>query len=239
MPKLHFEDLILWENEDFLLINKPPLISTLHERTKDKTDSVISLLRLYNPDYQICHRLDKETSGILALSKHAEAYRHLSMQFERRKVEKFYHAVVEGKREFEQQIVDLPILKLSKKGLVAISKEEGKKALTTFQTLKFMGNFTLVEARPYTGRMHQIRIHLSRLKAPIVADLAYGGRLVYLSELKKKFKLKQDTEEQPLMQRVALHAYELKFKGMQDEDISGQAPYPKDFGTLVKQLEKK
>ena len=89
MPKLNFEDLIIFENDDYVLINKPPLMATLDERTEDrKTTSIIALLRNYEPTYQICHRLDKETSGVLAIAKHPEAYRHLAMAFERRKVQK-------------------------------------------------------------------------------------------------------------------------------------------------------
>ena len=87
--------------------------------------------------------------------------------------------------------------------------------------------------------MHQIRIHLTCLKAPIVCDETYGGKMIYLSELKKKgFNLKQETEELPLIKRVALHAYSLKFTLLNGEEIQIIAPYPKDFDVLVKQLEK-
>ena len=91
---------------------------------------------------------------------------------------------------------------------------------------------------PITGRMHQIRIHLACLKAPIVADSMYGGKDIFLSELKKKFHLKQDTEELPLIRRVALHAHSLSFNLLDGSPIAVEAPYPKDFGVLVKQLEK-
>jgi 23S rRNA pseudouridine955/2504/2580 synthase len=239
MAKYNFQDLILFENEDFVLINKPPLMATLDERTEDrKTTSIIALLRKYQPSYQICHRLDKETSGVLAIAKHPKAYRHLSMAFERRKVEKIYHCISKGVHNFDQQEANFPILKLSKKGMVTIDFKEGQKAHTTFQTIKHIGNFTLIEARPHTGRMHQIRIHLKALKAPIVADEMYGGEWVYLSDLKKKFHLKKDTEEQPLMQRVALHAFALSFEGFKEDKIYVEAPYPKDFAVLLKQLEK-
>jgi len=239
MSKIHFEDLILFENEDFVLINKPPLMATLDERTQDRrTTSIIALLRNYEPSYQIAHRLDKETSGILAIAKHPEAYRHLAMAFERRKVRKIYHAVSEGIHTFEEQEAVFPILKLSKKGMVTIDFKEGQKSHTTFQTLRHIGNFTLIEARPHTGRMHQIRIHLKALKAPIVADEMYGGRKIYLSEIKRKFNIGKETEEAPIMQRVALHAYALGFDGLNGETIYQQAPYPKDFAVLIKLLEK-
>lgn len=239
MAKYKFQDLIISENQDFVFINKPPLMATLDERTEDKkTSSVIALLRKYQPDYQICHRLDKETSGVLAIAKHPKAYRHLAMAFERRKVEKIYHCISKGIHHFDKQEALFPILKLSKKGMVTIDFKEGQKAHTTFQTLKHIGNFTLIEARPHTGRMHQIRIHLKALKAPIVADEMYNGDWVYLSELKKRFHLKKDTQELPLIQRVALHAFALGFEGLEGEKIYVEAPYPKDFAVLVKQLEK-
>ncbi len=239
MARIDFQDLVLFENEDYILLNKPPLMATLDERSQDrKHTSIIALLRKYNPDYQLCHRLDKETSGILAVAKHSQAYRHLAMAFERRKVTKVYHAVSEGIHHFQQTEATFPILKLSKKGMVTIDFREGKKAHTTFQTLRHIGNFTLIEARPHTGRMHQIRIHLKALKAPIVADVMYGGSWIFLSELKRKFKLAQHEEERPIMQRVALHAFALQFEGLKGEVIYQQAPYPKDFAVLLKILEK-
>ena len=239
MAKYTFQELILFENENFVLINKPPLMATLDERTEDKkTSSIIALLRKYKPEYQICHRLDKETSGVLAIAKHPEAYRHLAIAFERRKVEKVYHCISKGIHKFDKQEANFPILKLSKKGMVTIDFKEGQKAHTTFHTIRHIGGFTLIEARPHTGRMHQIRIHLKALKAPIVADEMYGGEWVYLSELKKKFHLKKDTEEQALIQRVALHAFAIGFEDMNGENIYIEAPYPKDFAVLLKQLEK-
>jgi 23S rRNA pseudouridine955/2504/2580 synthase len=95
-----------------------------------------------------------------------------------------------------------------------------------------------VECEPITGRMHQIRVHLSALKAPIVFDTQYGGEELYLSSIKRKFNLKKDTEELPLIRRVALHAYSLTFRQPNEELLHVVAPYPKDFDVLVKQLEK-
>ena len=239
MPKHTFQELILFENDNYVLINKPPLMATLDERTEDKrATSIIALLRKYNADYKICHRLDKETSGVLAIAKHIEAYKHLAKAFERRKVEKIYHCVSKGIHDFDKQEATFPILKLSKKGMVTIDFREGQKAHTTFSTIRHIGNFTLIEARPHTGRMHQIRIHLKALKAPIVADEMYGGEQIYLSELKRKFNLKKDAEELPIIQRVALHAFALGFEDLNGEKIYTEAPYPKDFAVLLKQLEK-
>ena len=91
---------------------------------------------------------------------------------------------------------------------------------------------------PITGRMHQIRIHLTCLKAPIVADEMYGGPDVYVSNLKRNYHLKKESQELPIMRRVALHAFSLSFKLMDESLMTVEAPYPKDFGVLIKTLEK-
>jgi 23S rRNA pseudouridine955/2504/2580 synthase len=134
-------------------------------------------------------------------------------------------------------MVNLPIYPL-KDGKVIIDRQKGKHAETWFRTLQVFRGYSLVECLPITGRMHQIRIHLTCLKAPIVCDEMYGGKYVYLSDLKKKFNLKKDTEELPLMRRVALHAYSLTFTLLNGEVKEVIAPYPKDFAVLVKQLAK-
>ncbi|MEY3565229.1 MAG: hypothetical protein RJA23_1399 [Bacteroidota bacterium] len=99
MKKITFEDLILFENSDFLVINKPPYLSSLDDR--HEAQNILDLAKGYWEDAQLCHRLDKETSGCLVIAKHPEAYRHLAMQFENRQVEKIYHAVVEGIQDFQ------------------------------------------------------------------------------------------------------------------------------------------
>lgn len=214
------------------MINKPAFISTLDDRNDPQ--NILAEAKEYVEDMQVCHRLDKETSGVLALAKNPEAYRHLSMQFEHRQVTKYYHAVVDGVHDFHVELVDKPILKQND-GTVKISKE-GKDAQTYFTSLKSFKNHTLVQCSPVTGRMHQIRIHLSTLKAPITGDEAYGGKPFFLSSLKRGFNLKKMTEELPLIKRMALHAFSLEFAGLNDKKVSIDAPYPKDFQALVKQL---
>ena len=237
MKKLNFQDLLIFENEDFFLVNKPPFVSTLSERHDDKAENMLRLAKSYCSDAQAGHRLDKETSGVLIFAKHPEAYRHIAMQFEHRQVTKIYHAVVAGVHDFQGILVNLPILPL-KIGVVKIDRAEGKEAETLFNSLEIYKAHTLVECIPFTGRMHQIRIHLQCLKAPIVMDALYGGPAIYLSEFKRKFKLAKDTEEQPLISRVALHARALNFALMNGERLTVEAPYPKDMEALIRQLEK-
>ena len=231
-----FEDLILFENNDLIVVNKPAFLSSLDDREGGE----INLLRLakqYTSDAQICHRLDKETSGALIIAKNPEAYRSVSMQFEHRKVKKIYHAVIIGIHVFEDLHVDLPILNLGGKN-VAISRQEGKPAETVFNSIKYYKHYTLVECSPITGRMHQIRIHLASQRACIAGDEMYGGKPVFLSEIKRAYRLGKEQDELPIMKRFALHARQLTFKINDTTQMTFEAPYPKDFATLVKLLDK-
>lgn len=227
--------LILWENEDFFIVNKPPFISSLQDRNENI--NMLKLAKEYAPDAQLAHRLDKETSGALIIAKNEDAYRHISMQFTSRQVDKIYHALIEGVHDFNNTEVRAPIQVLSSQNKVRIGKE-GKDAVTIFSTLKSYYGYTLVACKPVTGRMHQIRIHLVSQGAVIAGDKTYGGKPFYLSSLKKKFNLKKMTEEEPLIRRLALHAAEVSFKDLNEKNIHIEAPYPKDIRVLIKQLDK-
>jgi RluA family pseudouridine synthase len=233
ISRFSLPDSILFQNQDYILLNKPSMISTLEDR--NDSINILSEVRLIEPDAQVCHRLDKDTSGVLAVARNPEAYRHLSMQFEHREVKKVYHAIVDGLHQFENEEVDLPILKQND-GTVRISRE-GKEAQTSFSTLKTFKTHSLVECRPRTGRMHQIRIHLATLHAPITGDEMYGGKPFFLSSVKRGYNLKKGFEEEPLMKRMALHAFSLGFLGLDGKEIVVEAPYQKDFKALLKQLE--
>lgn len=233
----NFKDLILFENDDYIVVNKPPFIASLDERTTGAEINILRLAKQYVADAQVCHRLDKETSGAIVIAKNPEAYRSLSMQFEKRKVNKIYHAVVDGQFQFDNLFIDLPILNDGNKS-VTIDRAEGKRAETYFNSLKYFKHYTLVECKPITGRMHQIRIHLATQRAAICGDHMYKGKPVFLSAIKKGYRLSKDEEELPIMKRFALHAKHIVFKGLDGQDISVEAPYPKDFTTLLKLLNK-
>ena len=232
----HFKDLILFEDDHVIVINKPAFISTLDDRSGD-TITIIRMAKQYLPDAQVCHRLDRETSGALVIAKDAETYRAISMQFEHREVNKIYHAFVDGHHKFDDLLIDLPIVNYGKSN-VKIDKIDGKKAETYFKTLQYFKHYTLIECKPLTGRMHQIRIHLATQRASITGDDLYSGKPFMLSAIKRNYRLSKEQEEQPIMKRFALHARAIGFKLADGSAINIEAPYPKDFDTMLKMLQK-
>lgn len=231
-----FSDLIIHEDDNLIVINKPPFIASLDEREGGDVN-ILRLAKRYYADAQICHRLDKDTSGILLIAKNPETYRLVSIEFEKRRVNKIYHAIIQGTHTFDNLKVDLPILNQGNKN-VSIDRANGKPAETIFNSIRYFKHFTLVECKPITGRMHQIRIHLATQHAAIVGDTMYRGKPVFLSQIKKRgFTMSKDEEELPIMKRFALHSKRTDFT-IDGKSYSFEADYPKDFATLLKQLEK-
>jgi 23S rRNA pseudouridine955/2504/2580 synthase len=230
-----FSSLILFENEDYVVINKPPYISSLEDRNDEL--NILKLARRYNEKIQLCHRLDKQTSGVLVLSKNETAYKYMNLQFEKRTLEKEYHAVCDGLHDFKKLKIEKP-LSVHTNGTAKIDVRHGKKSITMLHSIKAYKRHTLIHCKPETGRMHQIRIHLSYLNAPISGDVTYGGKPFYLSSIKRNYKIGKFEEEQPLIQRMALHAFQIRFKLLSGDYKEVKAPYPKDFKVLISQLEK-
>lgn len=236
MRRFDFKKAIVFENDNYIAINKPAGVSSLHERL-GQAISVIEKAKQHDENLQLCHRLDKETSGILLLSKHAKAYSHAAVSFEKRRVKKTYHAVSDGVHSFEEYTVDLPLI-TTRSGRSAVNKQKGKPSKTVFNTLEKFRHHTLVACSPTTGRQHQIRIHLASQGASITADDIYGGKLPYLSTFKKNFTIGKDREETPVISRFALHAHTLELADMDGGPLVLIAEYPKDLDVLVKQLRK-
>lgn len=238
LKRIKFEDLLIFENDHYLVINKPPYISTLEDRN-DPID-ILKLAKEHHADAQVCHRLDKETSGALVIAKHHEAYRHFAILLEKRKVKKVYHALVNGIHEYENLEADQPIHSSNSKS--RIDFREGKPSLTLVSTLETFRQHSLLKCFPVSGRLHQIRVHLAFHGSPICCDPVYGGDFIYLSHLKKNFNLSKTTEEElPIIPRVALHAHNIAFHDLNSDEekvIEVEAPYPKDFAVLMKQLRK-
>lgn len=232
--KLQFEDLIIADHETYSIVNKPPFLSCL----EDRFDSVnlLSLAKSTNPEYQICHRIDKETSGIVVFAKTPEAYRNFAIQLEDREVKKIYHAIIDSIQKIEDFEANEPLFTTSNRSRVDFKR--GKPSLTLFQTLEIFKKHSLIKCFPVSGRMHQIRVHLTYHGWPISNDQIYGGSIPLLSSIKKKYHHKEEQEERAMISRVALHAYEIAFKNLNGEVINGIAPYPKDLQTFIDQLKK-
>ncbi|MDZ4839408.1 MAG: RluA family pseudouridine synthase [Bacteroidota bacterium] len=234
MSKLDLKKHILFENSDYLIVNKPHGITSETENAPGLS-SLSQLLKRIYPEAMLCHRLDKETSGCIIAARNDLAYRHASIAFQNKKVQKVYHAIGTGTHKFEELEINLPILK---KGnfKAEISKNFGKEALTLVNSLENFKHYTLIQAQPKTGRFHQIRIHLSSMRAPLMGDELYGGKVFNLSDIKRRYNTGKYLEEIPMMSRVALHAYSIHFQDMNDDPINVQAPYPKDMDVTLKML---
>ena len=125
------------------------------------------------------------------------------------------------------------------KGEMIISKK-GKPSLTDYEVLESYGIYSLLDFNIHSGRTHQIRVHAKSVGHPLICDVLYGdGKPVLLSSFKKKYKLSIDEEEEkPLISRLGLHSYRLKFKDIHGIEHSIEAPLPKDMRALLNQLKK-
>jgi 23S rRNA pseudouridine955/2504/2580 synthase len=226
---------VLFENENYLVVNKPWGIASLDEHVFT-TPSMLRLLKKMYPDAQLCHRLDKETSGCLLASKNPEAYRHAAIQFEKRTIEKLYTAFCCGSHQFDQLSVDLPLFMSNKR--VKISHKKGKASQTILQTITRFKHFSIVSCKPLTGRLHQIRVHLYSQNASIVNDKLYSGCTPLMSQIKKKgFKLPKNEEETPIISRLSLHAASIGLHDLDGTLITVEAPLSKELAAFEKILQ--
>ena len=237
---MKLNDWIVFENDDFIALNKPSGLLSI----PDREGKEISLKKILQEKYEqifTVHRLDRETSGIIVFAKNEAIHKHLSQQFAERKTEKIYVGLVIGSPPNKKGTIDLPIIEHpTKKGLMVINKK-GKEALTDYGVLEDFSIYSWMQFQIYTGRTHQIRIHMKELGHPIVCDELYGdGKSVLLSSFKHKFKLsKNELEERPILNRLALHALQLKFILISRKKIELEAPLPKDLKATLQQLEKR
>lgn len=231
---MKLQELIVYDDENYLVINKPSGLSTLEDRLEAR--NLLAVLRTTYPTAHVCHRLDKHTSGCILVALNDEAYRHAAKQFEAREVLKEYRALIEGNLEPGSHEVVAPIAYKSSGG-ARIDHRRGKASKTIVQVLETFRGFTLIACFPVTGRLHQIRIHLSDAGFPLVGDTAYGGSPFFLSSVKRKYKPSRH-QERPIMSRVALHAHAIKITNLDGNPLTAEAPYPKDFRVLTEQLRK-
>jgi len=230
---------IIFESDDYIAINKPPGLLSIPDR-EGKEVSLKALLQEKYGHILTVHRLDKETSGLIIFAKNEKAHRDLSIQFEERQTEKIYVGLVLGSPANQSGTINLPIAEnMVTRGTMIINRR-GKESITDYEVLDNFGSYSWMQFRIHTGRTHQIRVHMKDMGHPIVCDELYGdGKPLLLSSLKSKFKLsKNELEERPILNRLALHAYKLSFTQPNGEKITLQADLHKDMKASLQQLTK-
>ena len=233
----------LYEDDYLVVVDKPADVLTVPDRHDPDLPNLKHWLagRTGGEIFPV-HRLDRPTSGVLVFAKTAGAHRGLSMQFEARRVEKVYLALVDGVPEPEEGEIDAPIgPHPSKVGRMLVTNRNGKPARTDYRVMQALGKFSLVGVQIFSGRTHQIRVHLAYIGHPLLVDPFYGRRSEFLlSELKgRRYNKGKHEVERPLLARVPLHASRLGFEHPETHEwLEFTADIPKDMRAMVKQLGK-
>ena len=239
---------IQYEDDDIIIINKPPGI-VVHPGAGNFEKTIVNGL-LYHYENKlsniggklrpgIVHRIDKDTSGIIVVAKNDFTHSNLSKQFSDHTIERTYEAIIWGSlRPSKGKINEKISRSIKNRQLMAVSKNKGKKAITNYKTIKTFSNsnlpkISLIECKLETGRTHQIRVHMSYKGNPILGDKSYG-------KSKKKFKNINPDVEKDInnFNRQALHAKSLGFVHPKTKkQIFFEGKKPKDFEMLIKNLE--
>ncbi len=230
---------IIFEDEHFVVVNKPAGMLSVPDRMQSEISLKDILIEKYGSIFTV-HRLDKETSGIILFAKDEATHKYFSKAFEEKAVEKYYLGLVHGTPVNKSGSIDAPIMEHPiQKGLMIVNRK-GKPSLTDYEVQETLGKYSLVKFRIHTGRTHQIRVHAKNIGHPIACDPLYGdGTPIRLSSIKKKYKLsKNEEEERPIVNRVALHSYQLKFTDAQGKHHDLVAELPKDIRVLLQQIKK-
>ncbi|MDR0400859.1 MAG: RNA pseudouridine synthase [Treponema sp.] len=246
---------LIYQDDRIVAVNKAAGVAVTPDRwdpAQDRLDRLVeAVLAAGSSRLWMLHRIDRDTSGLVVFAKDGETHRRLSAAFEDRRVGKRYIAVVHGRPGWEDAACDLPLIPNgNKKHQTIVDKYRGKKSLTKFRYLGGAGNYSVLEARPETGRTHQIRVHLASLGHPVVCDPLYGsGKPVFLSSFKPLWR-GDPLDERPLLDRLGLHAAELVLPGPEGKAEDGDcgkegaalrlcAPLAKDMAALINQMEKR
>jgi len=235
---------ILYEDSSILVIDKPPKM-VVHPAPKNPSGTLVNAILYHCKDLKgingilrpgIVHRLDKDTSGVMVVAKDDDAYHKLTSQFKNRTVEKVYLAIVLGKFDKKEGVIDSIIGRhpIERKRM-SIKTKKGRRALTIWKVLEEFGDFTLLEIHPKTGRTHQIRVHLSSIGHPLLGDPIYGR--------KKRSWVTDDPILNQLisnMGRQALHSLSLEFNHPRTgERIKFISPLPWEMKEVLEYLRSK
>ena len=232
---------VIYSDDDFIVLNKRSGILIAADRYNPDAPRLDLMAEKEFGKLYAVHRIDKDTSRLIIYAKNLEAQKGISMQFEQRKVQKTYHALVYGHPLWEDLHVDLALEPDGDaRHRTVVNKKFGKPSVTDFHLIGVCGPYSWIEAKPKTGRTHQIRVHLAANNLSIVCDPLYSGnqKPVRLSEVKRKWNGDED-EERPLLSRLALHAYKIQFEHpATHEQVTFTAPYARDMEAVRKQFAK-
>lgn len=230
----------VFENEALIAFLKPSGLLSIPDRFSPDKPCLQNIAEQKFGKLFTVHRLDRDTSGLILFAKNENSHRYLSGLFQNRNIQKYYQALIHGVPHPEQGDIQQPISEHSvKKGRMIVNKN-GKPAHTAYKVLNSWNSFSLVELQLFTGRTHQIRVHLQFLGHPVLCDPLYGNESqLMLSSIKKHYKLsKLALEERPILSRLALHASCLVFDDEKGNPLEIRAALPKDMAATIKQLDK-
>lgn len=230
---------IIFETDQWIALNKPHGLLSIPDR-EGKDVSLKQLLQEKYSEIFTVHRLDRNTSGVIVFARDENTHKFLSQAFEERQVQKFYVGIVNGILPEKKNTIDQPIAENTTKRGVMIIHKRGKPSVTDYEVLEEFGKYSFVQFQIHTGRTHQIRVHMQYLGHPLVCDEVYGdAKPILISSIKPRFKLsKNELEERPIMNRLALHAAELHFTDAFGHKYKLRAEMPKDMRALLQQLRK-
>jgi 23S rRNA pseudouridine1911/1915/1917 synthase len=230
---------IIFENNEFIIVNKPPGELSIPDRTQSAPSLKEALQAKYGSIFTV-HRLDRGTSGLILFAKNELSHQYFSKEFEGRNVLKNYLGIIKGAPVNPVGTVETGIMEHPAKNGKMVVNAKGKNSITDYELQENFGTYSLLSFRIHTGRTHQIRVHMQYLGHPIVCDELYGdGEPVFLSSIKKRFKLsKAEEEERPILHRLGLHASNLSFTDSEGIRHAFETPVPKDMKALLQQLRK-
>jgi len=224
-------DAILFEDARIIVINKPSGLAV--HGGSGLSYGLIEIMRVLRPkaqELELVHRLDRDTSGCLLLSKRRSALRELHCLMRAKAVSKRYIALLAGTLPEGETTARVPLRKSvlrSGERVVRVDQAEGKPAETLFRPLRKIGTLTLVEAEPVTGRTHQIRVHAAYLGAPVAGDEKYGR-----DEVNRRLRSAG-------LKRLFLHASALSFQpGHSDHPVRVAAPLPAELERVISNLDR-
>jgi 23S rRNA pseudouridine1911/1915/1917 synthase len=173
---------IIYEDADMLVVNKPPGM-TVHPSPGHTSKTLVNAILSHCHDLSgiggvlrpgIVHRLDRDTSGVIVVAKNDAAHNALAKQLKERSIEKTYVALVEGTPQPAEGVIDAPIARDPRNRQRMAVVDRGRESTTAYKLIERFSGMSLVEARPKTGRTHQIRVHLAAIGHPIIGDRVYG-----------------------------------------------------------------